>query len=121
MAEVLPQKDPDIIHAEQVSIGAAAEKLAATEAVIPQNTGDIVIVVPSGDHLHWLASETPTTSLGNRITLGHPGRIPHSLQKRAKFISGDGSDVAAILIYYRGAGKQTDPSSTGSGTISEPF
>jgi len=29
--------------------------------------------------------------------------------------------VTCVLIYYRGAGKQTNPSEGGSGNISEPF
>ena len=120
MAEVMPQKDRDIIHAEKLELGASAETLDAAGATIPQNCGDIVVVTPSTG-LHWLASETPTTTLGNRITLGHPGRIPHSLQKRAKLIHDGGGDVECILIYYRGAGKQTNPSVGGSGAITEPF
>ena len=120
MAEVMPQKDRDIIHAERLALGASAETLDAAGATIPQNCGDIVVVTPSTG-LHWLASETPTTTLGNRITLGHPGRIPHSLQKRAKLVSDDAGDVNCVLIYYRGAGKQTNPSVGGSGAITEPF
>jgi hypothetical protein len=106
MAEVLAQKDRDIIHAESLAMAATAETLASAGATIPENCGDIVVVTPSGDSLHWLASETPTATLGNKITLGHPGRIPHALQKRALFVSDDASDVTCLLIYYRGGGRQ---------------
>lgn len=106
MAEVLPVKDREIIHAESLAMAASAETLAGAGATIPQNTGEIVVVCPSGDSLHWLASETPTSSLGNRITHGHAARIPHSLQKRAQFVSDDASDVTCILIYYRGSSRQ---------------
>lgn len=115
MAEVLAQKD-EVIHAESLALGASAETLATAGATIPQNTGDIVVVTPSGDSLHWLASEDPTSTLGNKITLGHPGRIPHSLQKRAKLISDDASDVTCVLIYIRGGGRPG-----GTHNISEPF
>src|SRR3990167_7765828 len=106
MAETLPLKDPQVVHAESLAMGALAETLATAGATVPANTGEIVVVCPSGDSLHWLASETPTSSLGNRITLGHPGRIPHHLQKRALFVSDDAADVTCILIYMRGSQRQ---------------
>jgi len=87
-------------------MGAAAETLATAGATIPQSAGDIVITVPSGDAMHYLSSETPTSTLGNRITLGHPARIPHTLAKRVQFISDDGSDVTCGIIYYHGPGRQ---------------
>ena len=105
MAEVLPIKHPTLIHSEALALGASAETLAGAGATIPQNTGEIWVVTPSGDSLHWAASETPTSSHGNQITLGHAAIIPHSLQKRAQFISDDGSDVTCILIYMRGASR----------------
>ena len=108
MAEVLAKKD-DIIHAESISLGGdvgGAETLAAAGATIPQNTGDIVVVCPSGDSLHMAPSVTPTSSLGQKITLGHPGRIPHAHQTLMKLISDDGSDVTCEIIYFRGAGRQ---------------
>ena len=105
MAEVLAKKD-DIIHAESLALGASANTLAGAGATIPQNTGDIVVVCPSGDSLHMAPSVTPTSTLGQKITLGHPGRIPHAHQKLMKLISDDGSDVTCVLIYYRGAGRQ---------------
>lgn len=105
MPEVVAIKD-EVIHAESLAMGAAAETLATAGATVPQGTGEIVVVTPSGDSLHWLASETPTATLGNKITVGHPARIPHHLQKRAKFISDDAADVTCILIYLRGAGRQ---------------
>ena len=64
MAEVLAKKD-DIIHAESISLGGdvgGAETLAAAGATIPQNTGDIVVVCPSGDSLHMAPSITPTST-----------------------------------------------------------
>jgi len=106
MAEVLPNKDPQVIHSESLAMGAAAETLATAGATIPQNTGDIVVTCPSGDNLHYLSSETPTSTLGNKLTLGHPARIPHHLQKRVKFVSDDGSDVTCGIIYLRGSGRQ---------------
>ena len=105
MAEVLAKKD-DIIHAESLALGASATTLAGAGATIPQNTGDIVVVCPSGDSLHMAPSVTPTSSLGQKITLGHPGRIPHAQQKTMQLISDDASDVTCVLIYYRGAGRQ---------------
>ena len=105
MAEVMPQKN-DYISAEALAMGSSAETLASAGATIPQNTGDIIVVTPSGDALHWLGAETPTSSHGNKITLGHSAIIPHHIQKRAKFISDDGSDVTVILVYMRGAGRQ---------------
>ena len=105
MAEVIPKKD-DIIHAEALALGSSAETLASAGATIPQNTGDIVVICPSGDSLHMAPSVTPTSSLGQRVTLGHPGRVPHAHQKTMKFISDDSSDVTCILVYYRGGGQQ---------------
>ena len=116
MAEVLPMKDRDIIHAESLAMAASAETLATAGATIPQNAGEVVVVCPSGDSLHWLASVTPTSTLGNRITHGHPGRIPADMVKRANFISDDGSDVTCILVYYRGSSRQDL-----AYTLSEPF
>ena len=116
MAEVIPSKD-EIIHAESVAIaGDAAETLVTAGATIPQNTGDIIVVCPSGDSLHWGPSVAPTSSLGRPITLGHPGRIPHAFNKTAKFISDDSSDVTCVLIYVRGSGRQDL-----AYTASEPF
>ena len=105
MAEVLAKKD-DIIHAESLALGSSAETLASAGATITQNTGDIVVVCHSGDSLHMAPSVTPTSSLGQKITLGHPGRIPHAHQKTMQLISDDGSNVTCVLIYYRGAGRQ---------------
>ena len=116
MAEVIPSKD-EIIHAESIAIsGSEAETLATAGATIPQNTGDIVVVCPSGDSLHWAPSETPTSSLGRRITLGHPGRKPQAFNKTAKLISDDGSDATCVLIYVRGSGRQDV-----AYTATEPF
>ena len=106
MAEVIPSKD-EIIHAESIAIaGDAAETLVTAGATIPQNTGDIIVVCPSGDSLHWGPSVAPTSSLGRPITLGHPGRIPHAFNKTAKLISDDGNDATCVLIYVRGSGRQ---------------
>ena len=105
MAEVIPSKD-EIIHAESLALGASAENLVDAGATIPQNAGDVIVVCPAGDSLHWAPSETPTTELGRRITLGHPGRIPHAFNKTAKFISDDSSDATCVLIYVRGSGRQ---------------
>jgi len=105
MAEVKAQRDI-IIHCEQLALGSSAETLAGAGATIPNNTGDVVVVTPSGDSLHWSPSVTPTSSLGRRITLGHPGRIPHQFHQTAKLISDDGSDVTCQLIYFRGSGRQ---------------
>ena len=117
MAEVIPSKD-EIIHAESIAIsGSEAETLVTAGATIPQNTGDIIVVCPSGDSLHWGPSVAPTSSLGRPITLGHPGRIPHAFNKTAKFISDDGSDATCVIIYVRGSGRQD----VATGTISEPF
>ena len=116
MAEVIPSKD-EIIHAESIAIaGDAAETLVTAGATIPQNTGDIIVVCPSGDSLHWAPSVTPTSSLGRPITLGHPGRIPHTFNKTAKLISDDSSDVTCVLIYVRGSGRQDV-----AYTVAEPF
>ena len=116
MAEVIPSKD-EIIHAESIAIsGAEAETLVTAGATIPQNTGDIVVVCPSGDSLHWAPSEDPSATLGRPITLGHPGRIPHTFNKTAKLISDDDSDVTCVLIYVRGSGRQDL-----AHTVSEPF
>ena len=106
MAEVIPSKD-EIIHAESIAIsGSEAETLATAGATIPQNTGDIVVVCPIGDKLHWGPSVAPTSSLGRPITPGHPGRIPHAFNKTARLISDDGSDATCVLIYVRGSGRQ---------------
>ena len=115
MAEVIPSKD-EIIHAESLALGASAENLVDAGATIPQNTGDIIVVCPSGDSLHWAPSEAPTASLGRRITLGHPGRIPHAFNKTAKLLSDDGSNVTCVLIYVRGSGRQDV-----AYTATEPF
>ena len=96
MAEVLAKKD-EIIHAESLALGASAETLADAGATIPQNTGDIVVICPSGDSLHMAPSVTPTSSLGQKITLGHPGRIPHAHQKLMQLISDDGSMLPVFL------------------------
>jgi len=117
MAEVIPSKD-EIIHAESIAIaGDTAETLVTAGATIPQNTGDIIVVCPSGDSLHWGPSVAPTSSLGRPITLGHPGRIPHAFNKTAKLISDDGSDATCVLIYVRGSGRQD----LATGLIEEPF
>jgi len=105
MAEVMPHRDI-VIHAEQLALGASAETLVDAGATIPENTGDVVIVTPSGDSLHWAPSVTPTSTLGRRITLGHPGRIPHQFHKTAKIISDDAADVTCQLIYFRGSANQ---------------
>ena len=117
MAEVIPSKD-EIIHAESLALGSSAETLVAAGATIPQNTGDVIVVCPSGTNLHWAPSEDPTSSLGRKITLGHPGRIPHAFNKTATLISDNaGVDVTCVLIYVRGSGRQD----VATGTISEPF
>ena len=105
MAEVIPSKD-EIIHAESIALGSSAETLVTAGATIPQNTGDIIVVCPSGTSLHWGPSVAPTSSLGRPITLGHAGRIPHTFNKTAQLISDDGSDVTCVLIYVRGSGRQ---------------
>jgi len=115
MAEVIPSKD-EIIHAETLALGSSAETLVTAGATIPQNTGDIVVVCPSGDSLHWAPSEDPSATLGRPITLGHPGRIPHTFNKTAKLISDDAGDVTCVLIYVRGSGRQDL-----AHTVSEPF
>ena len=115
MAEVIPSKD-EIIHAESLALGASAENLVDAGATIPQNTGDIIVVCPDGDSLHWAPSEDPSATLGRPITLGHPGRIPHTFNKTAKLISDDDSDVTCVLIYVRGSGRQDL-----AYTASEPF
>ena len=115
MAEVIPSKD-EIIHAESLALGSSAENLVDAGATIPQNTGDIVVVCPSGDSLHWAPSEDPSATLGRPITLGHPGRIPHTFNKTAKLISDDAGDVTCVLIYVRGSGRQDL-----AHTVSEPF
>ena len=105
MAEVMPQKS-DYLGFEILAMGSSAETLAGAGATIPQNTGQIIVFTPTGDALHWAPSVTPTSTLGNKITIGHPATIPHSFQKRAQFISDDGSDVSCCLVYMRGAGRQ---------------
>ena len=115
MAEVIPSKD-EIIHAETLALGSSAETLVTAGATIPQNTGDIIVVCPDGDSLHWAPSEPPSSTLGRPITLGHPGRIPHTFNKTAKLISDDAGDVTCVLIYVRGSGRQDL-----AHTVSEPF
>jgi hypothetical protein len=105
MAEVKPQRD-NVIHAEPLTFGATAVTLAAGGATIPENTGVVKVVTPSGDSLHWSPSVTPTSILGRRITLGHPGVIPHQFIKTAQIVSDDASNVACVLIYERGSGNQ---------------
>jgi len=106
MAEVMPQKS-DYLGFQTLTLGAAAETLATASATIPQNTGNIVVFVPSGTSMHWQGSVAPTSTLGHKITLGHPAIIPHSLQKRARFISDEsGVDVTVCLVYLRGGGRQ---------------
>ncbi len=105
MAEVQPHKG-DVIHAESLALGAVAETLATAGATIPSTTGYVQIVTPSGDSLHWAPSVTPTSTLGRRITLGHPGEIPHSMIKNAQIVSDDAGDVTVVLIYRRGSGPQ---------------
>jgi len=63
MAEVIPSKD-EIIHAESLALGSSAENLVDAGATIPQNAGDVIVVCPSGDSLHWAPSVTPTSALG---------------------------------------------------------
>jgi hypothetical protein len=116
MGEVLTSKGAGIIHAESLAMGASAETLATAGATIPQNTGTIIVVTPSGDSLHWLGKGTPTSTLGHRITHGSPGIIPHDVQKTAEFISDDAGDVTCILIYLRGSGRADVAYS-----LSEPF
>lgn len=108
MAEVLALKDRDILHSEQISMGALAETLSTAGATVPTGTGDIVVTVPTGstNDMHYLSSETPTSSLGNILTYGHPARIPHHLQKRVKFVADDAADVSCGLVYYRGSAPQ---------------
>ena len=115
MAEVIPSKD-EIIHAESLALGSSAENLVDAGATIPHTAGDIVVVCPDGDSLHWAPSVTPTSSLGRRITLGHPGRIPPAFNKTAKLISDDASDVTCVLIYVRGSSRQDL-----AYTVAEPF
>ena len=115
MAEVIPSKD-EIIHAESLALGEAAETLVTAGATIPQNAGDIIVVCPIGDKLHWGPSVAPTSSLGRPITPGHPGRIPHACNKTARLISDDGSDATCVLIYVRGSGRQDLAYS-----VAEPF
>ena len=105
MAEVIPSKD-EIIHAESLALGASAENLVDAGATIPQNAGDVIVVCPSGDSLHWAPSEDPSATLGRPITLGHPGRIPHTFNKTAKLISDDGSEATCVLSYGRGSSRQ---------------
>ena len=105
MAEVIPSKD-EIIHAESLALGATAQNLVDAGPTIPQNTGDIIVVCPSGDSLHWAPSEDPSATLGRPITLGHPGRIPPTFNTTARLISDDGSDATCVLIYVRGSGRQ---------------
>jgi hypothetical protein len=115
MAEVIPSKD-EIIHAESLALGSSVETLVTAGATIPQNTGDIIVVCPLGDSLHWSPSEDPSATLGRPITLGHPGRIPHTFNKTAKLISDDSSDVTCVLIYVRGSSRQDV-----AYTLGEPF
>ena len=115
MAEVIPSKD-EIIHAESLALGEVAETLVTAGATIPHTAGDIVVVCPSGDSLHWAPSEDPSATLGRPITLGHPARIPHTFNKTAKLISDDSSDVTCVLIYVRGSGRQDLAYS-----VAEPF
>ena len=105
MAEVLAQKGP-VIHAEQLSLGASAETLSDAGATIPETCGEVIVVTPSGDSLHMAPSVTPTSTLGRKITLGHPGHIPHPMISKMKLVSDDGADVACVLIYMRGSGRQ---------------
>ena len=105
MAEVMPQKS-DYLGFEILALGGSSQTLATAGATIPQNTGNILVFTPSGDALHWAPSISPTSTLGNKITAGHPATIPHSFQKRARFISDDGSPVNCCLVYMRGAGRQ---------------
>jgi hypothetical protein len=108
MAEVLPTKHSLVLHSESVALGASAETLADAGATIPQTTGIIVVTVPTGstNNMHYLSSETPTSTLGNRLTHGHPAEIPHHLQKRVQFVADDGADVTCNIIYFRGGGRQ---------------
>lgn len=95
------------ISAESLAVGAAAETLATAGATIPQNTAGIWFYCPTGDALHWLPNGTPTSSYGHTIQAGSWGYLA-SNQHGAKIISDDASDVALILVYERGAGKQSE-------------
>ena len=107
----------EIIFAESLALGVTAETLSTAGATIPQNTGDITVVVPSGDNIRWTtANLTPTASVGRRIPASHARRIPMTaIVDGAKFISEDAADVTCILIYHRGASRSdaayslTDP------------
>ena len=105
MAEVIPQKN-GYIDAESLPLGASAETLVAAGATIPQGTTEIVVFVPSGDSIHMAPSVTPTSTLGTKVTLGHPGIINHNHQKVMQLISDDASDVTCVLVYKGSAGRQ---------------
>lgn len=96
----------DIIGAESLALGAAAETLATAGATIPQEAGDVLIYVPDGDNIHWESSVTPTSTLGKAIREHQVGRVPRDRVKTAKFISDDASDVTCIIMYVKGSSRQ---------------
>lgn len=106
MTETKLKERHPIVFAESLAIGAAAETLATAGATIPQNTGDVYIVVPSGDNIRWHPTGTPTTTWGHYVVASSVGMIPRDKVNTAKIISTDGADVTCIIIYGRGAGRQ---------------
>ena len=93
-----------IIAMESLAMGAAAEDIAAAGGTIPQNTGEIMFFVPSGDNVHWHPTGTPTSTFGHAVKASSVGLLTHA-QRLAKIISDDGSDVALLIAYMRGGGR----------------
>jgi hypothetical protein len=96
----------EVITSESLAIGSSAESLATAGATIPENTGDIVVTIPSGDSMHVdRGTGTPTVTVGIPVTANNVIRLTHA-QQSAKFISDDGSDVTVGVVYFRGSGRQ---------------
>lgn len=104
------------VSAESLSMGAAAESIATGGGTIPQNAGNIHFYVPVGDNVHWHPSGTPTSTFGHAVKAGNWGMLRHS-EQGALIISDDASDVALILVYERGAGRQDN----GSYALTAPY
>ena len=105
MAETkLGQRD-EVVFAESLAFGSSAESIATAGGTIPANCGEIVVVCPAGDNLHWLPNGTPTSTFGHKLIASRVVRLA-THQQGSLFISDDASDVTCIIIYMRGAGRQ---------------
>ena len=89
-----------------ISMGTTAETIAQAGGTIPEGTGEIWFLVPSGDNIRYFTNgATPTTSIGHRATANQWGFLPMNAQG-SLLISEDGGDVSLQFVFVRGAGRQ---------------